>query len=883
LTKEIEMLSALRPPALRPATSRRYWLLFLTLALWALLVPASLAQTIANSSFETPSIGASNYSYNPSGGSWAFAGNSGIQSNGSAWGAANAPDGTQTAFLQGNPNQSATLGSISQSVNFPATGTYVISFQAARRYNQVQPVKLSVDGTQVGSLLTPPSSSFSLLTTASFTVSAAGPHTIMLAGTDGSADLSTFVDQVTITPASAAVVPVSGLFSTGLDSSGSPLADGAVDPHYTITAGPDGAGNAAHVTLSTGFPIPPWLADTTASKWISPQANQSGDPEPPGSYVYRTTFSLAGLDPSTVQITGQMLADDRVTDVRINGTLLGLAASGFASWTPLSIKSGFQAGVNTLDFLLTNAGTSNNPSGLRVELSGTGNAAPLTLSSITVSPPTATLNPNGTQQFTAVANDQNGNALSSQPAFTWSVASGGVGAIGSTTGLYSAGTTPGSATVQATSGGVTGTAAVTVGSSGPDFTLTTSTSTFTLSGSLASPGSAGIGLINGSTTDALLITPLSTFSGNVTLAVSGLPGGTAFGFSPTSPVSVTSGNPASLTLTVQANGAAPGVYPLTVTATSGTLVHTLPLTLIVAPGGSVSQLSLTDLFMPATALIQWPAGTHSTSTYTITRNVPGMSPYQSGTLFLFDASIQIGTTYTYHVTNHWTDPPYFVNNTEVFPQGTDDLGTISVTPQQAVVSDNQSVDARYDLRYSTWTFLDHNFGTTTYRGGLFAGYNADQSQVGHAYLKFASAVPAGKTLWPVGSVNAYFTRCYAAGTATVACQTVPSTWTGSTVTWDTAPPLVPASATATPLATASYDGVLAVPTWLHWEMGSAIAGALTGSTGTYAAALNATNEPAVGSGTTGTVPNGGPYVWAYFDKKESLDNQPPCILYAYNN
>ncbi len=89
-----------------------------------------------------------------------------------------------------------------------------------------------------------------------------------------------------------------------------------------------------------------------------------------------------------------------------------------------------------------------------------------TLTSIAILPASASLNLNGMQQFTATAKDQNGNALSPQPAFTWSVASGGVGTV-SSTGLYSSGTTTGSASVKATSGSISGTAGVTVTNAAP--------------------------------------------------------------------------------------------------------------------------------------------------------------------------------------------------------------------------------------------------------------------------------------------------------------------------------------------------------------------------------------------------------------------------------
>jgi len=166
----------------------------------------TLVPAVTNGSFEAPSVGSASYQYNPTGGNWTFSGYSGIQSNSSAFGAANAPDGTQTAFLQGYFGQGA-LGSISQGINFPSTGTYVLAFQAARRQGQVQPLRFSVDGVQVGGLLTPSGSSFGLLTTAAFAIGSTGTHTLALSATDNSGDNSTFVDYVTLTPTLVPTAP----------------------------------------------------------------------------------------------------------------------------------------------------------------------------------------------------------------------------------------------------------------------------------------------------------------------------------------------------------------------------------------------------------------------------------------------------------------------------------------------------------------------------------------------------------------------------------------------------------------------------------------------------------------------------------------------------
>jgi hypothetical protein len=82
------------------------------------------------------------------------------------------------------------------------------------------------------------------------------------------------------------------------------------------------------------------------------------------------------------------------------------------------------------------------------------------LTTITVSPATATVLDGAKQPFAAEAFDQFGTPLATQPAFAWSVS--GLGSI-TLTGVYTAPTSgTGSATVKAASGGVTGTAAVTV-------------------------------------------------------------------------------------------------------------------------------------------------------------------------------------------------------------------------------------------------------------------------------------------------------------------------------------------------------------------------------------------------------------------------------------
>ena len=167
--------------------------------------------SLVNGSFEIPALG-SGFQYNPSasGIGWTFSPNSGIQGNGSAWGAAPAPSGTQTAFIQGT-------GSITQTITLNA-GSYTLSFQAAQRSccvsPFVQPVKVSVDGTQIGGLISPASTSFAPFSIP-FSVGTTGPHTITFTGT-ANGDKSTFIDNVNLVSGNQVAT------TTALQSSGTP-------------------------------------------------------------------------------------------------------------------------------------------------------------------------------------------------------------------------------------------------------------------------------------------------------------------------------------------------------------------------------------------------------------------------------------------------------------------------------------------------------------------------------------------------------------------------------------------------------------------------------------------------------------------------------------
>src|SRR5206468_2574759 len=101
----------------------------------------------------------------------------------------------------------------------------------------------------------------------------------------------------------------------------------------------------------------------------------------------------------------------------------------------------------------------------------------------------------------------------------------------------------------------------------------------------------------GATSYSVTISPTGGFSGQVTLSVSGLPGGGNGSFAP-KPAS------ASSTLSVTTSASTPtGTYTLTITGVSGTLTHTTTVTLVVnpSPDFTLSALPVSQTVAPGGA------------------------------------------------------------------------------------------------------------------------------------------------------------------------------------------------------------------------------------------------------------------------------------------
>lgn len=176
---------------------------------------------------------------------------------------------------------------------------------------------------------------------------------------------------VLLSPVAAEAVPITGLFNTGVDASGAPLANNATELHYSLVSVPSGSTGLRVATSANAFPIPPWLGDNSTSAWIGPTGATDLN-GPVGTYDYRTTFSLSALDAPHASIAGQWAVDNAGIDILLNGKSTGATANDFQSFYNFSITGGFIGGTNTLDFIVTNAppASSSNPTGLRTQMVG---------------------------------------------------------------------------------------------------------------------------------------------------------------------------------------------------------------------------------------------------------------------------------------------------------------------------------------------------------------------------------------------------------------------------------------------------------------------------------------------------------------------------------
>jgi len=363
---------------------------------------------------------------------------------------------------------------------------------------------------------------------------------------------------------------------------------------------------------------------------------------------------------------------------------------------------------------------------------------------------------------------------------------------------------------------------------------------------------------------------------------------------PTTATVGTGSQSTTFTITTPTSNTVPG--PVTIKAALGASFQTAALTINVFKKlPPVLNLRCTDLTLTPTLRIDWdytPPTPNVAYDFVWTRTAvtplvpPGVSlPPLVGSnatvtvLYAIDTvAWTAGVAYIYAVQAIPHDAMNLVNGYRYTPSVTT---SIPVTPEQMPLADNQTVDARYDLRYSTYTFLDHNFGDSIYRGGLFVGNAPDSSRMGRSFLRFSygtAPIDAYHHLYPpvalvdwTAKANVYFLGAQKSspmGGWTLGAQLVTDNgWAPADLTWDTAPTLAPASPAYS--VSVPYDTTMPSPYWCSFPLGNTIGGQVSECLGL--AVTTEANDQA-----------GSVYSWLYFAKKEYPLGQAASLLYAWS-
>ena len=166
------------------------------------------------------------------------------------------------------------------------------------------------------------------------------------------------------------------LYPIKVANTGQSLSIGSRDPRWRISGGHE-SGGSFPVSATVGRPTVVYLDNASIqSQWISVRGGITRGVAPLTQYTFETTFDLTGVDPTTVHLVGQILVDNRLQEIRLNGKPVDVApwdsysSEDFQRFHLVNIRDGFSAGVNRLEFDVINGGVnsdSRNPMALRAE------------------------------------------------------------------------------------------------------------------------------------------------------------------------------------------------------------------------------------------------------------------------------------------------------------------------------------------------------------------------------------------------------------------------------------------------------------------------------------------------------------------------------------
>lgn len=334
----------------------------------------------------------------------------------------------------------------------PSGGTFTVDLSAMAGSRM-----LSVEWFNPSTGAASASSAVAAGATRSFTPPFAGDAVLYLVDTAGHAGGPTPPPTVA-QPASASPNPASGM-TAQLSALG---ADTGGEASLTYTWSASGP---APVTFSPN--------GTNAAKNTTATFGAAG--------IYTLTVTIRNPGGGSTTSSTSLTVDQTATSVKVSPASVSVVAGGTQSFSatlddqfghPMATQPTFSwnvSGGGTLSAtgLFTAGGTSGGPFTMTAVGGGMSGTAQVTvtpsapiLTTIQVSPGTATLAPGQTQAFTATGIDQFGNPMSPAPSFSWTVSGGGT--IDSV-GHFTASSMPGGPfTVTASSGKVSGTASVTV-------------------------------------------------------------------------------------------------------------------------------------------------------------------------------------------------------------------------------------------------------------------------------------------------------------------------------------------------------------------------------------------------------------------------------------
>jgi FecR protein len=186
-----------------------------------------------------------------------------------------------------------------------------------------------------------------------------------------------------------------------VNNTGRGLVAGDEDPHWRISAGPKCAAFDKPQFAVVCEADSRYLAnDRDRSQWISVSNPVRPGVPPSTEFTFETTFDLSGYDISTVTVAAQVIADNGVRAVRINGQPVPMASwrlnerdQYFNRFVVVEIRNNLVQGTNRVEFDVWNgidryAPEAPNPVAIRVEWQAFGRPTGMPLASTSDRRPT---------------------------------------------------------------------------------------------------------------------------------------------------------------------------------------------------------------------------------------------------------------------------------------------------------------------------------------------------------------------------------------------------------------------------------------------------------------------------------------------------------------